>query len=80
MAEIPIYPNLKKTILMVKCRYNIFNYLPFTSAQISAQLFDENDLPVETRIYQIDNTNGFDKWGADDTYIQNWIKTKLQEN
>lgn len=79
MAEFPVYPNLKKTILMVKCRYNIYNYLPFTSAQISAQLFDENDLPVETRIYEINNTNGFDKWGSDDSYIQNWIKNKLQE-
>lgn len=79
MSEINVYPNLKKTITIVKARYNVFNYLPFTSAQISVQFFDLNDMPIETKIYQIDETNGFKDWGSDDKYLENWVKAKIQE-
>lgn len=79
MTEINVYPNLKKTITMVKAKYTVFNYLPFTSAQISVQFFDENDIPVETRIYEINYNNGFDKWGTDDKYLENWVKNIIQQ-
>lgn len=80
MSEVNIYPNLKKTIKLVKARFSVFNYLPFTSCQISVQLFDEADMPVETRVYQLDNTNGFQDWSSDDRYLESWVRNKLQED
>ena len=78
--EIPIYPNLKKSIKIVKCKYNVFNYIPFTSAKISTQLFDDNDIAIETRVYEINQDNGFMQWGTDDTFLTKWVQAKLQES
>ena len=78
MTEVNIYPNLKKTIKIVKARIGVFNYIINTSADISAQLMDENDLPIETRILHIDGED-FAQWGTDDAYLISWVKTKLQE-
>ena len=80
MSEVNIYPNLKKTIKLVKAIYTVYNYLPFTSCQISVQLCGEDGIPVETRIYQLDNTNGFQDWSNDDRYLDSWVRAKLQED
>lgn len=79
MTSINVYPYIKKVIRMVKAQYRIITYEPFVKCDIAVQLFDENDIPVETRIYTMDMTNGLAEWGADDTYLTTWIKEKLQE-
>ena len=79
MVDFNVYPNLTKTIKMVKAKYSIITYTPFEKADIAVQLFDENDFPVETRVYEINVSNGFNSWGSDDQYLTNWIKQKLQE-
>lgn len=78
--DIPVYPNLKKIIKMVRARYNVFDYIPFTSCKISVQLFSDEDRPVETRIYELNKENGFLDWGNDDKFLSDWVKAKLQED
>lgn len=80
MSEFILYPNIKKIITMNKVRYNVFNYIPYTSAQISVQFFDLDDLPVETKIFEINQSNGFNNWGTDDKYLESWIKEQIKSN
>ncbi len=79
MSEFILYPNIKKTIVMNKIRYNVFNYIPYTSAQISVQFVDIDGYPVETKIFEINTSNGFLDWGSDDKFIELWIKEQLNE-
>lgn len=75
--EFNIYPNIKKSITIVKARYAVFNYVPFTSANVSVQFFDADDLPIETKVYEINVTNGFNDWGTDDKFLEAWIKQQI---
>jgi hypothetical protein len=80
MSEFNIYPNLKKTILIVKAKIHVYEYKVFEHAKIACQLLDENGNLVENRTYILDTTNGFNDWSNDDKYLINWIKDKLQNN
>ena len=76
-VEFNLYPNLKKTITMTKIRYNIFEYKPFSHAKISIQFLDENDIPVDNKLLELNVNNGFLNWNADDRYLQTWITANL---
>lgn len=78
--EFNLYPNLKKTITLVKCKYNVFNYIPYTSCQISAQFFTTDDIPFETKIYELNQSNGFNNWSNDDKYLEMWLKDQINLN
>ena len=59
MESYIIYPNLKKTINMVKfTNVKILEYILFESCYISCELLDENDNYIEERRFTIDNSNG----------------------
>lgn len=75
-----VYPNLKKTITMVKARIDVYEYRLFEYAMISCVLLDANDLAIETRIFKLDNTNGFEMWNNDDQVLVNWVKAELQKD
>jgi hypothetical protein len=75
--EFPLYPNVKKTIIMVKIRYTVYEYMPFKYAKISVLYLDENDAIIDNKLLEMNTTNGFSNWGSDDTYLQNWIKANL---
>ena len=73
-----IYPNLKKTITIVKFgNVKIVEYILFKAAYISCELYNENDQFIEERFFVLDNTNGLSQWGQDDKFIINFIKNEL---
>lgn len=76
-VSFPLYPNLKKTITMVKLKYIIYDYKPFEYAKITLIFLDENDMPVDTRVLELNKSNGFSSWGSDDKYLEQWIKTQI---
>jgi hypothetical protein len=76
-VEFNLYPNIKKTITMVKIRYNVYEYKPFQYARIAIQYLDENDTPVENKVLLLDTTNGFNNWGSDDKFLETWIKSQI---
>lgn len=75
--EFNLYPNLKKTIVMVKIRYSVYEYKPFEFAKISVVYLDEQDTPIDNKLLELNNTNGFNNWGNDDKYLETWIKERI---
>lgn len=76
-VEFNLYPNIKKTITIVKARYNVFDYVPYQSARIAVQFIDDQDTGVENKILELNTTNGFNQWGNDDKFLETWIKKQL---
>ena len=76
-VECNLYPNLKKTITMCKFKYVIYDYNPFKYAKITVILLDENNTPVDTRVFELNLSNGFLNWSNDDKFLETWIKTQL---
>ena len=76
-VEFNLYPNIKKTITIVKARYNVFDYVPYQSARIAVQFIDDQDAGVENKILELNTTNGFNQWGNDDKFLETWIKKQL---
>ena len=77
--EYPVYPNLKKTINIVKFKFNILEIILFKSVRVAVYLFNENDLLIESRQFIIEGAE-YENWSNDDKYILNLIKQKIQEN
>lgn len=75
--NIPLYPNLKKTITICKFTYQILELKLTESVRVAVYLFTENDLLVESKQYLIVGTE-YNRWGQDDTYLVNLIKQKIQ--
>ena len=76
-VECNLYPNLKKTITMCKMKYTIYDYKPFSYAKITVLLLDEYDIAVDSKVFELNITNGFNEWGNDDRYLETWIKSQL---
>lgn len=79
MESFIIYPNLKKTLNIVKfSNVQIIEYKLFQSAFITFDLFDEKDVFIESKGFSLDLSNGFLQWGSDDKFIIQFIKSELQ--
>lgn len=76
-VESNLYPNLKKTITMCKFKFCVYDYKPYEYAKITVILLDENNIPVDTRVLELNVTNGFNDWSNDDRYLENFIKQQL---
>lgn len=74
--EFNVYPNITITQRVVKARFAVADYIPFTRARIMCILYDENDKAIDNRTYMLEGED-FLNWGSDDKYLVNWIKTKL---
>lgn len=72
-----VYPNLIFTTKVCKATFYVEGYVPFKSATIIVLLLDENNRTIETKNYILDETNGFNQWGADDKYLIEFIKKQL---
>jgi hypothetical protein len=79
LPEFPLYPNIRITKVGVKCRFNIFDYIPFTSAKICVVVLDDQDVGIQSRFFTIDTTNGFNEWGNDDSFLIKWLKEQMQK-
>lgn len=58
--------------------YNIMDYLPHTQATYHIRLLDSNKHELKS-ISGIIEGDDFANWGTDDTYLDNFIKTKVTE-
>lgn len=78
MEEFPVYPNIKRTISICKCKYQVLEVVLFKFIRIAVYLFNENDLLVEGKQYIIEGQE-YANWTNDDKYIINLLKQKIQE-
>ena len=75
-SEFNLYPNITITRKIVKVRFAVMEYIPFTQARIMCILYDEDDRAIDNRAFMLEKED-FLNWGSDDKYLVNWIKTKL---
>jgi hypothetical protein len=76
--EFNVYPNLKKTITLVKAEIKILEIKLFESVRVMVYLKDENGSVMDTRGFLIDKTNGYDSWTNDDKTLIDIIKKLIQ--
>lgn len=76
--EMPIYPNIKRTLNICKAKVRILELKLNTSVRIAVFLFNENDLLVDTTQLLIEGKE-YDDWTNDTDFIK-LIKQKIQEN
>ena len=74
---LPIYPNLKRIINIVKFKYTILEIQLFTSVRIAVYLYNEHDSLIEATQFLIEGQE-YNNWANDDKYIVNLIKQKIQ--
>jgi len=76
--EFNIYPNLKKSITLVKAEVKILELKLFESVKVMVYLKDENGSVMDTRGILIDKTNGYNEWSNDDKTLIDIIKKLIQ--
>jgi len=76
--EFNIYPNLKKSITLVKAEIKILELKLFESVKVMVYFKDENGSVMDTRGILIDNTNGYNEWTNDDKTLIDIIKKLIQ--
>jgi len=76
--EFNVYPNMKKSITLVKAEIKILQMTLFESVSVMVYLKDENGSVVDTRYLIIDKTNGYNEWTNDDKTLINIIKKLIQ--
>jgi hypothetical protein len=76
--EVNIYPNIKKTVNLVKMKIEVIEMTLFESVVLSVLFYDENDMPIESRVFKMDKSNGYNEWNNDDAYVVEWIKKQLK--
>lgn len=76
-TEFPMLPNIKITKIGIKCRYNVYEYIPYTSAKICVVILDQDDIGIDSKFFILDTNNGFLDWGNDDSFLTKWIKIQL---
>jgi hypothetical protein len=78
IIEFNVFPNLKKTITLVKAEIKILELKLFESVRVMVYLKDENDSVMDTRGFLIDKSNGYDQWSNDDKTLIDIIKKLIQ--
>jgi hypothetical protein len=78
LIEFNIYPNLKKTITLVKAEIKILELKLFESVRVMVYLKDEQGSVIDTRGFLIDKSNGYDQWTQDDKTLIDIIKKLIQ--
>jgi hypothetical protein len=76
-CEIPVYPNIRKTITICKARVQILEIKIFESVRVAVYLLDSNDAVIDTTQFTIDGPE-YNDWSNDDNYILKIIKQKIQ--
>ena len=77
LSKYTFYPPLKKEIKINQFTINVIKIDPFVSAILQVILYDLDEKPVDSRMYQLVGQDYLD-W-KDDSYLVNYVKTKLQQ-
>jgi hypothetical protein len=72
--EFNIYPNLKKSITLVKAEIKILKLKLFESVRIMVYLKDKNVSVMDTRYFLIDKTNSYNDWTNDEKALIESLK------
>ena len=76
--EFNIYPNMKKSITLVKAEIKILELKLFESVKVMVYFKDQNGSVMDTKGFLIDKTNGYDSWTNDDKTLIDIIKKLIQ--
>ena len=74
--EINVYPNIKRTISIVKLTVNVIEIKLFEYIRVVVLFMGENDKPIDSQIMTIEGDD-YKAWGNDDTYIYEWVKKQF---
>jgi hypothetical protein len=77
-TEIPVYPNIKKTVTICKAKIRILEMVMFESVRVAVYLMDDRDMVVESTQYLIQGDE-YNSWSNDDKYIVNLVRQKIQQ-
>lgn len=77
IKDINIYPNITKTIKIVKMQIGVMDMELFKSVTLRVVMFDENDIAVDVKVMTLDQSNGYNQWNSDDNYVIEWVKKQL---
>jgi hypothetical protein len=77
-TEIPVYPNIKKTVTICKAKIRILEMVMFESVRVAVYLMDDRDIVVESTQYLIQGDE-YKSWADDDKYIVNLVRQKIQQ-
>lgn len=77
VKDINIYPNITKTIKIVKMQISVMDMELFKSVSLRVVMFDENDIAVDVKVMTLDQSNGYNQWNNDDNFVIEWVKKQL---
>lgn len=72
-VEINVYPNMKRTISIVKMTIRPMEIELFKHIRIMVLFIDETDKPIDSAIHTIEGDD-YKAWSNDDNYIYDWVK------
>ncbi len=74
---ITIYPNIKKVVNISSMKIEIMDMTLFQSVTLRVIFFSDENIPVDVKVFVLDQSNGYSEW-ADDKFIVTWVKKQLQ--
>ena len=78
-TESLIYPPVKlKPLTASKIRVNVIDIKIFEYVRLNVHLLDIDDISIDNRIYLLQGDD-YKGWGADDNYLINWVKKRLND-
>jgi len=72
-GEINVYPNIKRTVSIVKLSVRPMEIELFRYIRIVVVFMDENDRPFDSAVHTIEGDD-YKAWASDDNYIFDWVK------
>ena len=76
--EINVYPNIKRTVNIVKMNIRVMDMVLFESVTMCVTFINEENIPIENKVLVLNKSNGYDEWMNDDGYVVEWVKKQLQ--
>jgi len=76
--EINVYPNIKRTVNIVKMNIRVMDMVLFESVTMCVTFINEENIPIENKVLVLNKSNGYDEWLNDDNYVVEWVKKQLQ--
>lgn len=75
---IPVYPNIKKIVNISSMKIEIMDMTLFQSVTLRVIFFSDENIPVDVKVFVMDQSNGYSQWANDDKYIVTWVQQQLQ--
>lgn len=72
------WPPIKREVRLNQFTVEILSMTLFEKVTVVAHIFDENENLQDNKFYTLEGDD-YKAWSTDDTYIIQYVKTKLQE-